>query len=246
MQGPVEVAPRVWGLGSGLVNWYLVEDGGRLTAVDAGLSGFAGRLEDDLHRTGHELGDVEAVVLTHADLDHIGVAARLQAAGARVLVHADDEPAARRPGPKGGDASPRHLLPNLLRPSMVRVGADILRDGLGRPTPVRGAETLRGGEVLDDIPGRPRVVATHGHTPGHCVFVFEDHGALFAGDALCTHRDLSPDGRPSLMPPWMNVDNAAAFAALDAIAQLDAEVVCFGHGDPWSDGPAAAVEAARD
>jgi len=32
---PTEIASGVWRIGTELVNWYLVEDGGRLTVVDA-------------------------------------------------------------------------------------------------------------------------------------------------------------------------------------------------------------------
>jgi glyoxylase-like metal-dependent hydrolase (beta-lactamase superfamily II) len=61
------VLPGIHRLGSELVNWYLVEDEGRLTAVDAGLPGFRRQLEAYLESLGRRLGDVEAVVLTHSD-----------------------------------------------------------------------------------------------------------------------------------------------------------------------------------
>ncbi len=43
-----EIAPGVYGLGSEQVNRYLIEDGGRFSAVDAGLPGFARNLDGDL------------------------------------------------------------------------------------------------------------------------------------------------------------------------------------------------------
>ena len=92
-----------------------MEDGGRLTAVDAGLPGFKGSLSSDLATVGCALGDVEAVVLTHSDADHTGLAAAFREAGARVLIHSDDEPKLRRPGPKSGDASPPKIIPQQQR-----------------------------------------------------------------------------------------------------------------------------------
>ena len=56
-----------------------------------------------------------------------------------------------------------------------------------RPTAVDGAETFSGDDVLD-VPGSPRVVATPGHTRGHCAIQFETKGVLFVGDALCTRN----------------------------------------------------------
>ncbi len=41
MHRPMELVPGVYGLGSASVNWYIVEEGGALTAVDAGLPAFA-------------------------------------------------------------------------------------------------------------------------------------------------------------------------------------------------------------
>jgi glyoxylase-like metal-dependent hydrolase (beta-lactamase superfamily II) len=69
-----EIASGIYGLGSYQVNWYLIEDGGKLSAVDAGLPGFARHLDNDLAQLGLALADIEAVVLTHSDGDHTGVA----------------------------------------------------------------------------------------------------------------------------------------------------------------------------
>ena len=54
VKGPVEIVPGVYGLGDDMVNWYVVDDGGRLTAVDAGVPGFAKTLEADLRSIGRE------------------------------------------------------------------------------------------------------------------------------------------------------------------------------------------------
>ena len=80
----MEIVPGVHGVGSEMVNWYLVEEGGRLTAVDAGVPGFRRSLDDELHTLGRERSDVAAVVLTHADADHTGVVPELKAARTRL------------------------------------------------------------------------------------------------------------------------------------------------------------------
>ena len=183
MKGPVEIAPGVHGLGSEYVNWYLVEEGDRLTAVDAGLPGFAKHLDEDLRALGRHRSDVTALVLTHSDADHTGVARDLQQAGARVLVHVDDEGTLRKPRLKTGDASPRNLLPYLRHGTPWRLLVHMGRQGGARPPALEGAETYRDGDVLD-VPGSPRAVHTPGHTPGHCCFYWEDEGTLFSGDLL--------------------------------------------------------------
>ena len=244
MKGPVEIVPGVHGLGDEMVNWYVVEDGGRLTAVDAGVPAFAKTLEADLASIGRKPADVAALVLTHSDADHTGIAPALQEDGARVLIHSADDATLRKPGPKKGDASPRHLLKYMWRPTFLRLAVHLGRAGAARPPKVEGAETYEDGAVLD-VPGRPRVVHTPGHTPGHCALLFEQHGALFVGDALCTWNPVTGKRGAQRFPSALNVSNAQALESLALIEGLEAQAVLPGHGEPWRERPAAAVAAAR-
>jgi glyoxylase-like metal-dependent hydrolase (beta-lactamase superfamily II) len=50
--------------GSEIVNWYLLEEAGRVTIVDAGCPAYRPQLEGALARIGRGIGDVEAIVLT--------------------------------------------------------------------------------------------------------------------------------------------------------------------------------------
>jgi glyoxylase-like metal-dependent hydrolase (beta-lactamase superfamily II) len=239
------VLPGVHRLGSALVNWYLVEDEGRLTAIDAGLPGFRRQLEAYLESLGRRLGDVEAVVLTHSDSDHTGLAPTLREAGARVLIHEADEDTLRRPRAKTGDGSPIHLVPHLWRPQLWQLVFHLARAGGLKPPKIEGAETFAGGDVLD-VPGRPVAFHTPGHTAGLCAIHFERQGALFVGDALCTWNPLTGRLGPQVMPSALNVNTDDCFESLGVIAGLDAQAVLVGHGEPWLDSPAAAVARARE
>jgi glyoxylase-like metal-dependent hydrolase (beta-lactamase superfamily II) len=244
MKGPVEIVPGVYGLGDEMVNWYVVEDGGRLTAVDAGIPAYAKTLESDLRSIGRAPADVEALVLTHSDADHTGIAPQLREAGARVLIHSADDATLRKPGPKKGDASPRHLLKYLRRPQVWRLMVHLTRGGAARPPKVEGAETFEDAALLD-APGSPRVVHTPGHTPGHCALLFDSQGVLFVGDALCTWNPVTGSRGPQRFPSAMNESNVQALESLGRIEGLDAQVVLPGHGEPYREGPRAAVAAAR-
>ena len=74
-----QVAEGVHRLGSKLVNYYLVEDGDALTVIDAGLPGLRPSLDATLAALGRAPGDIQALVLTHAHNDHVGIAERLRA-----------------------------------------------------------------------------------------------------------------------------------------------------------------------
>jgi glyoxylase-like metal-dependent hydrolase (beta-lactamase superfamily II) len=241
---PHKAAPGIHRLGSHIVGWYLLEADGRLTAIDAGLAGYAETLEADVGATGHSLGEIDAVILTHSDGDHVGMAAAMQEAGARVLIHGDDEATLRKPRPKTGDGSPIKLLPLLPRPAFLRFFGHMARAGGAKPPPVGEVELFADGDQLD-VPGSPRVVHTPGHTAGHCCFLFEGHRALFVGDELCTWNFLSGELGPQLMPRQTDVSYAQCIESLGGLESLEGEVLLPGHGEPWRGTPADAAAQAR-
>src|SRR4029450_5934218 len=87
----VQVAEGVHRLTGGVCNFYLIEDGGKLILVDAGGPrgwGVLGRTRRALARG---LGDLEAVLLTHAHSDHTGFAERARdTASVPVWIHQAD------------------------------------------------------------------------------------------------------------------------------------------------------------
>jgi glyoxylase-like metal-dependent hydrolase (beta-lactamase superfamily II) len=225
-------------LGSPLVNWYAIEDGGRWTVLDAGAPGHFPQLEAH----GIRPDAVEAVVLTHAHADHVGVANRLRGHGARVYVHEDDEQLATTAKSLGkNEASP---LPYLRHAAAWKLLAHLARNGALRPQRIAVVSTFRDGDVLD-VPGRPRVVHTPGHTSGHVCFVLEDRGTLVVGDLLCSLNPLTGRLGPQLMPRALNLSSAKILDSLTRIEAMDTPTLLFGHGEPWTQGPAAAVERAR-
>ncbi len=242
---PEEIVPRVHRLGTKFVNFYVVEADGRLTVVDAGVPGYADTLDDDLRAIGRTPADVEAVVLTHSDSDHTGIVLTLREAGARVLIHSADEGTLAKPGPKGGDASPRHLLGVLWRPTLWQFAVALGRSGGLKMPKIENPETFSDGDVLD-VPGRPTVIHTPGHTPGHCAFHFAEHGVVFVGDALCTWNPVTGARGIQLMPRQMNVSNAQCLESLARFDDLEADAVLAGHGEPFTESPRVAAARARE
>jgi glyoxylase-like metal-dependent hydrolase (beta-lactamase superfamily II) len=129
--------------------------------------------------------------------------------------------------------------------AMWRLLAVGLRNG-GMRTPKVAAVTTFGADDELDLPGRPRIVHTPGHSNGHVAFHFPDRGALLAGDALCTHNPLTGRDGPQIMSGAFSVSSAQAMASLDRLEGLEAGVLLVGHGDPWTGGVAAAVARARE
>jgi glyoxylase-like metal-dependent hydrolase (beta-lactamase superfamily II) len=217
-----------------------VVDGGRVTVVDAGLPRYRPQLDAALHAARRSLGDVAAVVLTHGDADHIGFAEAVRAqAGVPVLVHAADAELARTAGRKTTEGG---LLGALRHRAALRFIGHLARSGI--PKGVAAVETFEDGAELD-VPGRPRVLHTPGHTDGHCALHLAGADVLLVGDALCSRNPLTGEQGPQVPPRALNVSTARALDSLRRLEAVEAAVTGFGHGDPWRDTPAAAVAAAR-
>jgi glyoxylase-like metal-dependent hydrolase (beta-lactamase superfamily II) len=238
-----EVLPGVHRLGTKTVNWYFVLDDGRVTVVDAGLSGYWDQLEPELARIGRGLDDVDALVLTHAHSDHTGVAGLLHERGVPVLLHEGDhellrtgkEPWKREAGPLGV----------LLHVRAWGFFGHMVRNGALKPPHIDDPVAIPDGSELD-VPGRPRVVHTPGHTNGHCVLHFERHGALFVGDLFCTWHPVTGRLGPQIMPRAFNVSSRQSLDSLSRIEGIAADALLPGHGEPWTEGAAAAVARARE
>ena len=236
------IAEGVHRLGSSLINFYLVEDGDRLTVVDAGLPGYRKRLDTALAELGRSLSDVEAVLLTHGHADHVGFAESVRSeAGVPVYIHEADERLALTGETPRGERGP---VPYLWRWQLWRLLAHGIPNGL---VPTKVAEvTTFGDDATLDVPGRPRVVPTPGHTRGCVTFVLEDRGVALVGDALCTKNPLTGRDGPQIMPASFTVDVERALDSLERIESLPVDVLAPGHGDPWTDGPKSAVARARE
>jgi glyoxylase-like metal-dependent hydrolase (beta-lactamase superfamily II) len=123
--------------------------------------------------------------------------------------------------------------------------AHMARNGALKPPHIADSKPIADGDQLD-VPGRPRVIHTPGHTPGHCALYFERHGALLVGDLLCTWHPVLGRLGPQVMPGAFNVSSAQSLQSLGHIEGLHADVLLPGHGEPWTEGPAAAVAQARE
>ena len=235
----MELAEGVHRLGSPYVNFYAIDEGGRITFVDAGLAGYWDQIPSFLSGLNRSITDVAAVVLTHSHGDHTGCVKRLQAeSGADVFIHSEEHGvltgAEKQTPPKGAAGA-------LLRPKGLKMIAHMMANGGMSGTTLDSVETYSTDEVID-VPGKPRVVFTPGHSKGHSALLIEQRDVLFTGDALVT-RDLRGRTGPRLMD--INVDPDGARSALDNFAGIEAGLLLPGHGEPWREGVSAAVQRAR-
>ncbi|MCH7959293.1 MAG: MBL fold metallo-hydrolase [Candidatus Hydrogenedentes bacterium] len=79
------------------------------------------------------------------------------------------------------------------------------------------------------------VLDAPGHTPGQVVFWRESDRVLVMGDVL-TGMNLLTTARGLHQPPRVGtIDRALNIESARKLAKLNPEIVCFGHGPPWTD-----------
>jgi glyoxylase-like metal-dependent hydrolase (beta-lactamase superfamily II) len=238
----VEVAQGIHRLTQGVVNFYLIEDGGKFLLIDAGTPKDWNLLVSTMADLGRQLTDLDAVLLTHAHSDHTGFAERARTTvPTSVWVHQADAEVARtgRPGKNDGK-----VTSYLLRAEFYKTTFSLIRRGAGRIVPIREVSTFSDGEAID-VPGRPRALHTPGHTPGSAVLLLEGRRVVVTGDALATRNPLTGRTGPQIMPSGLNGDTPQALRSLGVLEGIQAETILPGHGEPWTGSPAQAARLAK-
>ena len=186
----------------------------RVTVVDTGFPGSAGRILTALTNAGRSPNDVGHVLITHYHPDHLGgLAGLLRHVPARVGVHAAETPAVCGEAPMPLPLRYARLAERFA-PAMRWVGRcpvdTVLQDG-------------------DELPvlGGLRVVHTPGHTPGHIALYLPERGVVIAGDAL--QRRAS-----GLIPParLVTADWEEALRSVQRLAALEFDVLALSHFPP--------------
>ncbi|KRE27690.1 MBL fold metallo-hydrolase [Mycobacterium sp. Soil538] len=235
------VTDRVHFVETDLVNWTLVAGDSGAVLIDAGFPGSRDDVVWSLDRLGFGPADVQAILLTHAHIDHLGTAIWFaRAHGTHVYCHGAEVRHSRREYLE--QASTRDVVARAWQPKYLRWSAAIIRKGALTHEGIPTTQALTD-EVAAGLPGAPRAIATPGHTGGHCSYLVD--GVLVSGDALVTDHPVASRSGPQLLPSIFNRDEDACRRSLDTLAAVEAEVMLPGHGPLWRGGVAEAVRAAQ-
>lgn len=227
------------------VSWLVVRDGSDVTLVDGGYPRDVDLVEASLALLGHRPQDVRAILLTHAHVDHLGGAAAFSRRhGTPILCHRDEVAHAHRE--RLEQAGPLDVARNLHRRGVLAWTARVVRAGALRDVAVPWVEAVDSHAELD-LPGRPVLVPTPGHTSGHAAYLLPGDGVVATGDALVTGHPTSPHRGPQLLPAWFaHAQTGRPRDGLLPLADLDADVVAPGHGPSLTMPVAAAVALALE
>jgi glyoxylase-like metal-dependent hydrolase (beta-lactamase superfamily II) len=175
-----------------------------------------------LEGAGISLKEIDRVILTHQDLDHLGGLPGMRAENPSLIVcaHKDEQPYVE--GEKKIikiSKDHEHSLENL--PENVRKA---LFDVFSNPPTSKVDVTFEDGEELP-LCGGITVIHTPGHTPGHISLYLRAEKLLIAGDALAANNGVLYGPVPEFAQ-----DIETAYESLEKLLKYDIEsIVCY-HG----------------
>jgi len=211
----LEVVPNVYQLTIRGVNIILIV-GEELTLIDTGFRGSSTPIAEFIHKLGRSVEEISLIIITHRHFDHAGGLADLRGlTRAKVAAHKADIGGIEKYLPYPAVVKKIMRIP----PFSVLHSIYSLRAG---EVDIR----LEGGEVMGPLGGL-QVIPTPGHTPGSISLFSPRHRLLIVGDAL------NKGGRMLRLPPRLvSTDQAQAAASVRRLAELEFDIICFGHGRP--------------
>ena len=213
----IQITPQVYQITIRAANMFvIVED--RLTLIDTGFRGSQRRITGFVNSIGRDIREINLAIITHNHLDHIGSLAELrELTDIKTAIHRIDIENTENelPYPGGKQIGKLFTFPPLsnLRERLVMDARD-------------ASILLDEGSILPVLGGL-KVVHTPGHTAGSISLYSEKDKILFVGDALQKHY-----GRPCPPSKMVSSDLEVALDSIKKMAELDCDIICFGHGKP--------------
>lgn len=191
-------------------NAFLFEDAAGWVLFDTGMWGLIDPVAY-LAKLGLSADLLTHIVITHADVDHIGGLVRIQEqTGATVVI---------------GSRSLAHVRAATY-PKHNRWMVDNLSSRFVKTQPLATDNVLEVSDG-DELPlmGGLQAIATPGHTPDHFAFYSATHGIVFAGDALNRFG-----GGLNCSQRFISADYALAKQSALRLANLSPALFACGHG----------------
>ena len=218
-------------LNLGFVNSYLFKTEAGFLLVDTGPSNQRAALERELENAGCRPGNLNLVIATHGDTDHVGNFVWLcQKYNTKIAMHRDEVEMVQKGDPALNKKIPQNLMGALIR-IIVRL---FMLKPADRFTP---DVLLDDGDNLSNYGLNAQVVHIPGHSNGS-IGVLAPNGEFFCGDLLNNFRQPTPG--------YGIFDQVEFATTLEKLKQLDIQTVYPGHGKPFAWAQFTKVSPKRD
>ena len=217
------------------INFYLIKRPEGMVLIDAGIDtdDCMERLQDTLKQAGAEIGDLDAILLTHHHEDHAGLVPRvLEKKAVPIYAHRDAVPRLR-------------LDKDFLEMRLAffrRLYREMGGGNMGAERFARLEQTIREAPQhaimadINEIGEGDRVfgfevVETPGHSPDSITFLDADGRTAFTGDVLIEGSSVN-----AIIDPAPNGSRLPSVSqqrrSLERLAGLGADVLYTGHHEP--------------
>ena len=202
---------------SGGVNCYLINTDSGYILIDTGFHSRRNELVKALESAGCKPGNLKLIIITHADLDHIGNCAYLwEKYATKVAIHPAESEAVQ----SGNMAANRKTSPGIMAGLLFSFVSLITMSDRFKPDVLI--------EERDDLSAYgfdAKVLELPGHSRGSIGILTAD-GDLFCGDLLWNI------GKPA--PTDLVDDSADLQASIEKVKGLQINTVYPGHGEPFT------------
>ena len=212
----------------GYLNAYLIRGGNGYTLIDSGWpnQGALDALKKGLGEINLNLQDITSIVITHAHMDHFGLAGMIrELSKAEIIMHEIEASHATPERWKAGPEWWNWLLVNGLPEEDVRDLQEQNRKRGEFSWLVQPDRTVRGGEKLSIDSADLEIIWTPGHSPGHICLYDPARKILFSGDHILPV--ITPN--VSLFPQSAANPLGSYTDSLKKMEQLDVDLVLPAH-----------------
>lgn len=198
----LRITDKIYALDSTKGNYaYIIQDKD-IYLIDTGRPGQGKSILKELKSINIETNDINHILITHHDVDHVGNIALLEeVTGATLWAPKEDIPYINGDKPRPGIKRLFSWFIRTKKPEKIN------------PYPPK--------EKIDEI----QIIPTPGHTPGHVCLLYDD--VLFAGDLIRTSKDgIKP------LASFMNWDQSLLDDSIKKINSYSFKWICPAHGLP--------------